>query len=365
MTKRNTPAKTPDTTDPGTSTIPTLMGRISLLPNRRPKAGTGFLRQTNGRETLTITPATPDGWAYGMTPRKFLMVCATLKRRGDQCVDAKRRRITFGDSYRRLMRMMGFGGHSDARKRRQMAEQIRNLMQTSIGYERMDGEGGRSTVQGLGFRIGEAYLFEFQGQGDGPMEGSGGRNFVQFSQQGWELLDGYPVLTDDVRRLGRSPLAFDVYMHLACRVYELGRSTRTIPWTALYEQYGADFTRPRDFKSKIVNEVLPRIRDIWPELQVEAGADGLVLHPSPSPLVREQARRSIESVDPGDGEDAVADVGGEGGAGWVTVDGVRLFGRGSELTSRRVSAHLYGSVDSESCPVCGLYGGVNSETHGR
>ena len=276
-----------------TSTVPAIMGRVSVLPNRKPKKGTAFLRRSNGNETVTVTPVTPDDWAYGMFPRKFLMACATLKKLQDPSVDPTQRRITFGASYRSLMKLLGFSGHSNARKRRQYLQQIRNLMATSIDYERTDDMLDRLRVQGVGFRIGEAYVFDFPKRDGQDETFEGMENFVQFSQQGWAMLDGYPVLTGDVRELGRSPLTFDIYVHFACRVYELKRATKPISWRSLYEQYGADYARLRDFKNTVLNESIPAIMRVWPELNLDIDDRGIVIKPSPSPVVKAEAIRSL------------------------------------------------------------------------
>lgn len=275
-----------------TSTVPAIMGRVSILPNRKPKKGTAFLRRSNGNETVTITPVTPDDWAYGMVPRKFLMACATLKKLQDSSVDSAQRRITFGASYRRLMKLLGMARGDRANKRR-ITEQIHRLMQMSLSYERTDDTLDRLRVQGLGFRIGEAYLFDFPKQDGQDETFEGMENFVQFSQQGWAMLDGYPVLTDDVRELGRSPLTFDIYVHFACRVYELKRATKPISWRSLYEQYGADYARLRDFKNTVVNESIPAIMQVWPDLNLDIDDRGIVIKPSPSPVVKAEALRSL------------------------------------------------------------------------
>lgn len=342
-----------------TGTIPAIMGRVSILPNRKPRDGVSFLRQSNGNETITITPATPENWAYGITPRKFLMVCATLKKTGDPCIDAAQRRIRFGDSYRRMMRMMGFSGHGNARVKRQIADQIRNLMQTSVGYERREEGLDRLAVGGGGFRIGEAYFFEFRKSSSSDV---GKDNFVQFSAQGWSMLDGFPVLTDDIGALGRSPLAFDVYAHLVCRVYELGRATRTIPWQSLYEQYGADYTRLRDFRAAMINDVIPRIMEVWPALRLDVDPrKGLVIHPSPSPLVQAEAEASLMSAESKGVEQYPRP---NGGVEWIESNGVRLFGTKAELGARAVAGHLYGTTPADECPVCLMHDGVNRATHG-
>jgi len=92
-----------------------------------------------------------------------------------------------------------------------------------------------------------------------------------------------PLDIDTLRALSRSPLALDLYMWLSYRACYLKRGT-TVPWGVLEMQFGADYTRSRDFKAKFI-KALAKIQHIYPAA-AEPTEAGLVLKPGPTHIPR-------------------------------------------------------------------------------
>jgi hypothetical protein len=46
---------------------------------------------------------------------------------------------------------------------------------------------------------------------------------------------------------------------------------------------GSDYSELRDFKKK-VRAILPRIQQVYPQMKVTQGNDGLIIKPAPAPI---------------------------------------------------------------------------------
>lgn len=89
----------------------------------------------------------------------------------------------------------------------------------------------------------------------------------------------------DLRALAalHSPLALDLYCWLTYRIYRLRRST-VVPWSALYEHFGTQTARMRDFRRSFL-AAIPKVLMVYPEARVRRLDDGLLIFPG-SPHVR-------------------------------------------------------------------------------
>jgi len=88
-----------------------------------------------------------------------------------------------------------------------------------------------------------------------------------------------PVDLRAIRQLQRSPLAIDLYVWLTYRVSYL-RKTTVIPWESLRAQFGADYSRPRDFRRNASTHLMKVIR-VYPSVRIGQDDAGLRLYPSP------------------------------------------------------------------------------------
>jgi hypothetical protein len=92
-----------------------------------------------------------------------------------------------------------------------------------------------------------------------------------------------PVDLAVLRQLRRSPLALDVYAWITWRMSFLRKST-PIPWEHLSDQFGSNYARPLDFRKNFRKALVEVLRH-YPA-NVEPGAAGIVLKPSPPSIAR-------------------------------------------------------------------------------
>ena len=93
-----------------------------------------------------------------------------------------------------------------------------------------------------------------------------------------------PVDMRALRLLRRSPMALDYYTWLTYR-YSYLRKPTTVPWEAQHAQFGADYGRLRDFRSKAI-EALAKVHSVYPDARFDAAQAGLTLRPSPTHIPR-------------------------------------------------------------------------------
>ena len=98
-----------------------------------------------------------------------------------------------------------------------------------------------------------------------------------------------PVREEAIKAIGTRSLAIDVYIWLAYRLHSLTKST-PVSWAALHAQFGSGFRLMRQIKPSFM-EALHLALAVYPEARVEAEKERLVLHPSPPPVPKPEARR--------------------------------------------------------------------------
>jgi hypothetical protein len=114
---------------------------------------------------------------------------------------------------------------------------------------------------------------------------------VRLDPSFWQSLRDHPVPVREeaIRAIGTRSLAIDVYIWLAYRLHSLSKST-PISWTAVHTQFGAGFRLVRQIKPTFM-DALGLALAVYPEAQVDADKQGLVLHPSPPAVPKVEARR--------------------------------------------------------------------------
>ena len=80
----------------------------------------------------------------------------------------------------------------------------------------------------------------------------------------------------------KSPLEFDIYSFLACRLRKLTKPILVTP-EMLFLQFGQGYTRQRAFVQDL-SAVLPKILNAYPSAKVEIEKGGFRLYPSPPPI---------------------------------------------------------------------------------
>lgn len=91
-----------------------------------------------------------------------------------------------------------------------------------------------------------------------------------------------PVWEPALRHIQNNSASIDIYIWLAYRLHSLSRST-TITWPAVFEQFGAGYSRLRDFRKRFI-EALQLALAVYPDAHVGVEEHGLLLHPSPPPI---------------------------------------------------------------------------------
>lgn len=115
---------------------------------------------------------------------------------------------------------------------------------------------------------------------------------INLSPEYWESLreSAVPLDMRAVAALSHSAMALDIYTWLAQRLCRV-EHRQFIPWSALYAQFGSDFSRIRDFRRKFIL-ALRCVLTVYPHanLQIETGKwdepFGLALFPSKPAIPR-------------------------------------------------------------------------------
>ena len=98
-----------------------------------------------------------------------------------------------------------------------------------------------------------------------------------------------PVREEAIKAIGTRSLAIDVYIWLAYRLHSLSKPT-PISWAAVHAQFGVGYRLVRQIKPTFM-EALNLALAVYPEARVDAEKEKLVLHPSPPPVSKADARR--------------------------------------------------------------------------
>jgi len=88
-----------------------------------------------------------------------------------------------------------------------------------------------------------------------------------------------PIDLRALHLLKASPLAIDLYVWLTYRMSYLRKPT-VVPWEGLQTQFGADYSRPRDFRLKAMTRHKDVLR-VYPAVRIGQTGAGLRLYPSP------------------------------------------------------------------------------------
>lgn len=229
-----------------------------------------WYRRRAGRLTLTLLAPPHLGLPYGRYPRLFLLWLCT------RAVRTRRRRIGLDGSLSACLRELGVpvSGGPDGPVPR-FRDQVRRLLATTLSLHWQTASATDGTAGGeSGFRVARRSVLWWQ---SGPGRGGG---TVELSRDFQAELLAAPVPLDlRAYRALTSVLALDLYAWLSYRLYGL-RKSLLIPWRLLYEQFGTQTRRPRDFRRSLL-QTLPDVLAVYPAARVRSTADGLLLLPSP------------------------------------------------------------------------------------
>jgi hypothetical protein len=116
------------------------------------------------------------------------------------------------------------------------------------------------------------------------------KSSVVLSQRFFDEITTHPIPVDmrALKFLKKSPLALDIYLWLTYRMSYLKKPTN-IPWLTLSDQFGAGYSKVRQFKAAFLRE-LRKVLLIYPDAKLRESPNGLVLAPSNSHV---QDRRTV------------------------------------------------------------------------
>lgn len=239
----------------------------ATLPHRKVE-GTYFERK-NGAYTLSMLASPKVGLPFGSIPRLLLAWTTT------EAVRTKSRELELGDSMSAFMAELGLkatGGANGSITR--LKEQSRRLFAATVSATYEDSE----KVADIGFRLTDKTMLWWHAKD--IQQASLWKSSITLSQPFFDEIVSSPVPIDmrALRALKQSPLALDLYCWLTYRA-SYAKKASTIPWAALALQFGADYSRLRDFKAAFLQE-LRKVVTVFGAVQIEAADEGLIVRPS-------------------------------------------------------------------------------------
>ena len=241
----------------------------ATLPHKAVK-GNEFSR-TNGAFTLSLMAPSSIGLPYGTMPR---LLVAWLT---SEAVKTKQRELVLGNSLTDFLRELGLercgGARGDITR---LKNQLHRLFSSFISCTYTAGD--QASIHNLTLVDSANLWWEPK---TSPDQISLFESTVTLSQRFFDEITQNPVPIDTraLYALKRSPMAIDIYCWLTYRMFTLRKYT-PIPWEALQLQFGADYSRARDFKAAFMDQ-LANVQTLYPEAKVAEDKSGLILYPSP------------------------------------------------------------------------------------
>lgn len=239
----------------------------TTLPHRRVE-GAVYKRQ-NGNFRLTLLADPEVGVPFGVIPRLVLCHLTT------EVVRTGERELVLGNSMSGFMAELGMvptGGRWGSITR--LKDQTTRLFASTVSAVYSDGD--RTALLNRSI-VDEANLWWTP---QAPDQAGLFQSTVVLSEPFFKEVTERPVPIDlrALKALKKSPLGLDIYCWLTWRNSYLTKPVE-VPWAALAQQFGADYTRLRDFKTAFIAE-LRKVLAVYPEARVNDGSTGLLLTPS-------------------------------------------------------------------------------------
>jgi len=255
---------------------------LTTLPHRR--TDSYRFERINGRHRLRLSAPRRVGLPYGSYARLLLAYLTT------EVVRTKNPEIQLGATPNDLARKLGLSTISGPRgTAHRLENQLHRLLhmrlewQTSLGLTpRSSGSayvtvGGASWLKPWRRLLARRPIWRLQ---------------IVLSQDFFDEItrSAVPIDLRAIHQLQRSPLATDLYVWLTYRMSYLRKPTM-VPWKSLEAQFGADYTRARDFRRR-VSKLLEAVLSTYPTVRISLTDTGLRLYPSPPHVKRVGAIRS-------------------------------------------------------------------------
>ena len=214
----------------------------------------------------------PVGVPYGSRARLILLHLQS------QALKTQCREVELGKSLRDWLKKMSIpiGGRSI----KDVRDQTERISRCRLTFEVRQGDMVGMVAQ----RIMESAIFL------DPMDCDirQGILFAQtanLSQEFFDMLQRNPVALEEaaVRAISNNSMALDAYAWLAYRLHSLPKPT-PVSWRLLKQQFGTGFNRLDNFKASF-SGALKLALAVYPAARLEEGPTGLLLHPSPPPVI--------------------------------------------------------------------------------
>lgn len=263
---------------------------------RKPTAGRSFERRSGAASMLLEAGRLwrRGGWVeqplpYGTRPRLVMVHIS------GEAVRRRAREIEVGHSMRDFLRMLGIdvnggprGGYTMFKKQMEALAACRLMLGMSIGERDI-------TLDAKPITRFEAWL---QHEGEQRVMWPG---VMELSQEFYDTLLDHAVPLDHtaLAALKHSALTLDLYTWLAHRLCRVRKAEGvTVRWTSLREQFGQEYSDPRNFKREF-RQALRQTLAVYPDARVDDVTGGLVLKPSRPPIAKTSVLVTLPATTPG------------------------------------------------------------------
>ncbi len=246
------------------------------LPHRRLDVNEIWVRNGN-RVSLTLEPGTIPGTKrkvgvpYGAKARMMLLYLQ------GEAIRNNSPEVELGPSMHAWMRRMGvsLGGKSY----HDLRDQMRRISLCHLTFSYED-DGRVEFTKDPIVKAGSVEAFD----NTNPEQGRLWQETLRLGDTFYDMLKKHPVplLESAIRALSSQSQALDIYIWLAYRLHVLERDT-AISWEKLLAQFGAGYSRTRDFKRRFCLS-LQQALAVYPEAEVKVTRGGIVLSPSAPPV---------------------------------------------------------------------------------
>lgn len=271
----------------------------ALFPYRKTDE---LVRQVqSGRDRVTVMSA--NGLPYGKYPRLIMAaIITTAVQRAGQVelglmAPEEARRIPLGRSLDGFLAAIGITarGTGGARGNRSLIrEQMRRLTSSIITVQKIY----ETRDQGATAPVAKRWDLWFDSAH--PEQETITESYIELTEEFWEQINRAPIPIDlDILKgLGR-PRAMDLYVWISLKKYWLNKRPElefTFGWNDLTEQFSPKELKTTDDRMNFRKELRKALADVtklWPEVGVEATAEGLRVHEG-DPSVKIRPARQLE-----------------------------------------------------------------------
>jgi hypothetical protein len=247
------------------------------LPYRRLPEGTTEYERQNGRMAVVVQAGklrTPDGTRVQQPvpfgPKARLLMAHL----SSEAIRQNSATVEIANSLTSFMREMGIEPRGGPRGTIQpFKDQVNALAACRMEMSAWDGQKAR-TVDAKPFNKVEVW-FPMT-----PDERILWPTTISFSDEFFGSLKRHamPVNTNVLRHLANSARKLDLYFWLNYRLNSIS-TTLSLSWTALSNQFGDGFTRERDFRAQLADE-LGDLKELFPKLPLKVGEHGITIEPA-------------------------------------------------------------------------------------